>query len=133
MQIDVVKRKKEQQKYGVFFDDDYDYLQHLRVPELETVEWELVDGKNPIKDKDVKKPTINLPSSVFASEFEEKEGLLRKSAPRYGPRPDWDPDIVAALDDDFNFEDPNNELDDNFLEKAMEGNFFYFYFVVIKL
>ena len=24
------ERKKEQFKYGVFFDDDYDYLQHLR-------------------------------------------------------------------------------------------------------
>lgn len=126
MQIDVAKRKKEQQKFGVFFDDDYDYLQHLREPEVQNVEWELVAGtvKKPIEEENVKKPSINLPSSVFASEFEEKEGLLRKSAPRYGPRPDWDPDIVAALDDDFNYDDPQNELDDDFMEKAMgdEGN-----------
>lgn len=119
----MVKRKKEQQKYGVFFDDEYDYLQHLRVPESQNVAWEYVSGPKPI-DKTVderKKPLINLPSSVFASEFEEKEGLLRKSAPRHGPRPDWDPDIVAALDDDFDFENPQNELDDNFMEMAMEG------------
>lgn len=41
-------------------------------------------------------------------------------APRSGPRPDWDPDIVEALDDDFDFEDPNNELEDNFMEMAMD-------------
>jgi len=35
-----------------------------------------------------------------------------------GPRPDLDPDIVAALDDDFNYEDPDNELDDDFVAMA---------------
>lgn len=30
LQIEVEKRREEQRKYGVFFDDDYDYLQHLR-------------------------------------------------------------------------------------------------------
>lgn len=65
--------------------------------------------------------TLNLPSSVFASEFEEDEGLLRKAAPQSGPRPDLEPEIVAALDDDFDFEDPNNELEDNFMEMAMGG------------
>jgi protein LTV1 len=32
-----------------------------------------------------------------------------------------DPDIVAALDDDFDFDDPDNELDDNFVEMANLG------------
>lgn len=31
---------------------------------------------------------------------------------------DLDPDIVAAMDEDFDFEDPDNELDDNFIELA---------------
>lgn len=31
---------------------------------------------------------------------------------------DLDPDIVAAMDDDFDFEDPENELEDNFIELA---------------
>ncbi len=31
-----------------------------------------------------------------------------------------DPDIVAALDDDFDFEDPDNALEDDFVLKAME-------------
>jgi protein LTV1 len=35
-----------------------------------------------------------------------------------GLRLDLDPDIVAAMDDDFNFEDPNNLLEDNFIELA---------------
>ena len=30
-----------------------------------------------------------------------------------------DPDIVAAMDDDFDFEDPDNELEDDFVMKAM--------------
>jgi protein LTV1 len=35
-----------------------------------------------------------------------------------GPRLDLDPDIVAALDEDFDYEDPDNVLDDDFILKA---------------
>ena len=35
-----------------------------------------------------------------------------------GPQLDWDPDIVAGLDDDFNFDNPNNLLDDDFISHA---------------
>lgn len=38
-----------------------------------------------------------------------------------GPRLDMDPDIVAALDDDFDYEDPENILDDDFIVKANSG------------
>ena len=38
-----------------------------------------------------------------------------------GPQPDWDPDIVEALDDDFDFDDPDNQLDDDFIVKANDG------------
>lgn len=39
-----------------------------------------------------------------------------------GPRLDLDPDIVAAMDDDFNYDDPDNELEDNFMKLAnVEG------------
>lgn len=38
---------------------------------------------------------------------------------------DLDPEVVAALDDDFDFEDPDNQLEDNFIELAMgEGKCF---------
>lgn len=43
---DLVKQKEEQIKFGIFYDDDYDYLQHLK-DVSQTVEWELAeDSKN---------------------------------------------------------------------------------------
>lgn len=45
-------------------------------------------------------------------------GLLNKAAPVSGPRLDFDPDIVAALDDDFDFENPENILEDDFVLQA---------------
>lgn len=121
---DPAKRKKEQNKFGIFFDDDYDYLQHLREPDDRGVHWEYVEPAN-VNNQNAnttavnKKPSLQLPSSVFASEFEEEEGMLRKAAPRSGPRPDLDPDIVAALDDDFDFDNPDNQLEDDFFEKIV--------------
>lgn len=120
---DVEKRIEEQKKYGIHYDDDYDYLQHLKKPEMETV-WEYVENPNQVKkrvdeNRLTTAPKLNLPSSVFASEFEEDEGMLNKAAPNPGPRPDWDPDVVAALDDDFDFENEENQLDDDFVLQAM--------------
>jgi protein LTV1 len=111
------KRRKEQQNYGVFFDDDYNYLQHLRDPGRNQVYWQEIPQRHTTQEEK-KKPKIQLPSSVFESNYEEEEGLLNKAAPRTGPQLDWDPDIVAAMDEDFNFEDPDNELEDNFMELA---------------
>ena len=55
---------------------------------------------------------------MFASGHEEDEGLLNLAAPISGPRPDWDPDIVAALDDALDLDDPENMLDDDFILKV---------------
>lgn len=110
--LDKKKRLEEQHKYGIYFDDDYDYLQHLRDTSTK-MEWEKVEripAANP--------PKINLPSSVFASEIEEDVGLLNKAAPVTGLRLDLDPDIVAAMDEDFDYDDPENQLEDNFIELA---------------
>lgn len=38
-----------------------------------------------------------------------------------GPRLDLDPDIVAALDEDFDMDDPENLLDDDFVVMAQGG------------
>ena len=35
-----------------------------------------------------------------------------------GPQLDWDPDIVAGLDVDFNYDDPDNILEDDFIVRA---------------
>ncbi|KAI5089863.1 protein LTV1-like isoform X1, partial [Silurus meridionalis] len=131
--LEVEKRREEQRKYGVFFDDDYDYLQHLREAPQPA---ELISASRPhprplgCEEQDeeeeeameevIKIPaaSISLPSSVFASEFEEEVGLLNKAAPISGPRLDMDPDIVAALDEDFDFDDPENILEDDFIIKA---------------
>lgn len=115
---DPKKRKEEQKKYGIQFDDDYDYLQHLKKPGQEIV-WEYVENPNQLKKNKNVEPKLQLPSSVFASEFEEDEGMLNKAAPRPGPRPDLDPDVVAALDDDFDFENEDNQLEDDFVLQAM--------------
>uniref|UniRef100_A0A8C9RW76 Protein LTV1 homolog n=1 Tax=Scleropages formosus TaxID=113540 RepID=A0A8C9RW76_SCLFO len=124
------KRREEQRQFGIFFDDDYDYLQHLREPSCPA---ELVasgashrsgkliitpDGQVEEECQTLSAVSINLPSSVFASEFEEEVGLLNKAAPISGPRLDLDPDIVAAMDEDFDFNDPNNVLEDDFILKA---------------
>uniref|UniRef100_A0A3P9JGH5 Protein LTV1 homolog n=1 Tax=Oryzias latipes TaxID=8090 RepID=A0A3P9JGH5_ORYLA len=130
--VDTEKRHEEQRKFGVFFDDDYDYLQHLKEPSGQS---ELVAAVSSNRDggsvqflnegddemeqeEDSPVATLHLPSSVFASEFEEEVGLLNKAAPISGPRLDMDPDIVAALDDDFDYENPNNILEDDFITKA---------------
>ncbi|XP_055625780.1 protein LTV1 homolog [Toxorhynchites rutilus septentrionalis] len=119
-QVDPTKRRDVQAKFGIYFDDDYDYLQHLREPGRNEVYWEPVQ---PTKTAGAEKVSIKLPSSVFASEVEEEEGLMKKKAQqRPGPRPDWDPDVVAALDDDFDYEDPENQLDDDFMDQAMGGD-----------
>lgn len=124
----------------MFFDDDYDYMQHLRErDDQDAVHWEYIPPAN-LKGKPIGDPTpfdeqpsstappdtkseskLKLPSSLFASEFEEAEGMLRKAAPHTGPRPDLDPDIVAALDDDFDYANGDNALEDNFIEMAMGG------------
>uniref|UniRef100_A0A4W5RLA8 Protein LTV1 homolog n=1 Tax=Hucho hucho TaxID=62062 RepID=A0A4W5RLA8_9TELE len=132
--VEVEKQREEQREFGVFFDDDYNYLQHLRETSR-PVEWassgksqrgkrthDLQDGDDDDEEEEEKATpqtvSFNLPSSVFASEFEEEVGMLNKAAPISGPRLDMDPDIVAALDEDFDFDDPDNMLDDDFILKA---------------
>lgn len=132
--VEAEKRREEQRNYGVFFDDDYDYLQHLKeasgATELVAASFSHSDSSaiHLKEDEEVEEEgseakaipvaSINLPSSVFASEFEEEVGLLNKAAPISGPRLDMDPDIVAALDEDFDYEDPDNILEDDFIIQA---------------
>lgn len=35
---------------------------------------------------------------------------------------DLDPDVVAAMDEDFDYNDPDNILEDNFIELANESS-----------
>jgi len=117
VKVDVKKRKEEERKFGVFFDDDYNYLQHLKQSTEETA-WDPVVRNRIKKDEPKNEQELSLPSSVFPSEVEESIGMLNKAAPIRGPQLDWDPDIVAGLEEDFHFEDPDNLLEDNFIELA---------------
>ena len=122
--------KEEKAKYGITYDDDYDYMQHLRPrgegflvladnPDpLSRTEFTLKGDGDDESTEDVSFGNIKLPSGVFASAQEEDIGMLNKGVLPRGPQPDWDPDIVQALDDDVDFEDPDMFLDDDFISKA---------------
>ncbi|UJR34231.1 hypothetical protein I4U23_021636 [Adineta vaga] len=138
------KRKAEQLKYGIEYDDDYDYLQHLRDPCAPPEEYSVhVDKKtNEIeeeddddddeyedededededddKDNDHLMSRFNLPSTVFESKTTNEIGMLNLAAPDSDPKIHWDPDVIAALDDDeYDYEDGENTLDDDFMLKA---------------
>lgn len=131
-------KKEEQLKYGIYFDDDYDYLQHLvGVEEIPSIALEInskmvpageAGGDIVVKDIDVadnvnqpstSKPKLLLPSSVFESTVQEKVDLNKRAALPVGPQLDWDPDIIEAMEDDFDCEDPNNAIDDDFVMQAM--------------
>jgi len=167
------KVKEEEREHGVFYDDDYNYLQHLKDRSAVEHDWEDADrfilerkhadaggccGSKPLPAPRVleRKNTqgggggccggnrapplaagagsrctsslggtqqavegLRLPSVVFATQGEEEEvGLLNKAAPR-GLDLSLDPDIVAAMDEDFDFDDPDNKLDDDFISLAM--------------
>lgn len=106
-------------KYGVYYDDDYDYMQHLKsVEELDGEEVDLV----PLPSQSQKeKKKIMLPSSLFESEVQNPSAMLAGAALPVGPQPDWDPDVVAAMDEDFDFDDPENQLEDDFMIQALGG------------
>jgi len=124
--------KEEERKFGVFYEDEYNYLQHLKVANVPEYDYSEVDKFLLSKDDDVpsnsgdspkakpetaaersstssgKKPNkgLNLPSEVFGTQSHEEEvGLLNKAAPHsLGTLLDWDPDIVETLDDAFEHE-----------------------------
>ena len=138
--------KEEERKFGVFYDDDYNYLQHLK--ERNEYDFDELDkfvlNKNDASEPGPPKPTaeqasakksgLKLPSIVFATESHEEDvGLLNKAAPHSGPLLDWDPDIVETLDDAFKHEvvytvkdlekdEDEDELDDLFEQALAEGN-----------
>ena len=103
------KNKEEEREHGVFYDDQYDYLQHMKTRDeflsdnvwdeftLEASAPEVKPARHPISN-------VKLPDVVFASKDQEEVGLLNKAAKSSGPLLDWDPDIVETLDDEFKHE-----------------------------
>ena len=103
----------------MFYDDEYNYLQHLK--DRNKVEHDWSEADRFILEAGERQRQLQLPSDVFASRGEEEEvGLLNKAAP-VGLDLSLDPEVVAAMDDDFNFEDPDNEFNDDFVMQMMGG------------
>ena len=123
----MLKLKEEEREHGVFYDDDYNYLQHLKDRTQVENDWSEAD-RFIIEAAQKKVEKLQLPKSLFTSGEEEEEvGLLNKAAP-VGLDLSLDPDIVAAMDDDFDYEDPGNEFEDDFIMQIMgegegEGDF----------
>jgi len=120
------KAKEEERKYGLFFEDEYNYMQHLKDRNLVEHDWSEADrfivNAESRKLAPETKSKLVLPSTVFATEGQEEDvGLLNKAAKSTGLDLSLDPDIVAAMDEDFDFEDPDNALEDDFIMKAMMG------------
>uniref|UniRef100_A0A914HDL4 Protein LTV1 homolog n=1 Tax=Globodera rostochiensis TaxID=31243 RepID=A0A914HDL4_GLORO len=109
---------EERRKFGIYYRDDYDYLQHLKEVG-ETVE---IVGGEPVEEQEVIKaenPANALNSCIFETRgVELKVGMLNQAASSNELLPDIDPDIVAALDGDMEASDANCELDDDFVAKA---------------
>ncbi|CAF0862577.1 unnamed protein product [Rotaria sordida] len=129
--LGVEQRKTEQRKFGIDYDDDYDYLQHLRDPcappeeysvHVNQTEEEEEEEDDEDEDEDEQENTVtrfNLPSTVFESKTTNEIGMLNLAAPDSDPKIHWDPDVIAALDDDeFDYDADENFLDDDFMLKA---------------
>eukprot|EP00049_Salpingoeca_infusionum_P012964 m.241121 g.241121 ORF g.241121 m.241121 type:complete len:607 (+) comp15317_c0_seq6:338-2158(+) len=103
------KRTQEMHDLGIFYDDGYDYSQHFRSMGTDpSAEVMFADEKKMRKFLDAKymsqfgttRPQgVSLPADMFASAVEEDVGLLNRQVPHSGPRLDWDPDVMGALDE----------------------------------
>lgn len=146
---EVEKRKAEERKFGIYFEDDYNYLQHLREikEDFEVEPEEYVDDRKASGEEEEEKkidvanidksnkPKLMLPSSVFASEYEEEVGYFNLDAPNNDPKIGWDSEIVETLDDEsrFEFGKEENQLEDDFFVKANDEvcSFLFIYFLNI--
>ena len=115
---DVDDQFEEQRKFGIYFADEYDYLQHLKSTTAMR-EATLLKKEAPLP--------LDLPSEVFPSKsllppilsFEPFSDLQNEFA---------DKEIEAALEGQFDFSDPEGMLEDDFVFQANqvpEGELFY--------
>eukprot|EP00039_Didymoeca_costata_P030566 m.30225 g.30225 ORF g.30225 m.30225 type:complete len:474 (+) comp8184_c0_seq1:236-1657(+) len=111
-------KKAELALSGIFYDDEYDYNQHLRERGAEDAEYIPADPEKMAKLSNLAGQSLELPADLLPSATEDDIGILNRNMPSSGIRLDWDPEIVAALDDALDLEDPENVLDDDFIIQA---------------
>merc|ERR1712029_308554 len=110
------KIKEEGREHGVFYEDDYNYMQHKK--DISKPEYDFSEVDRFLLSKDTRQSeagkgatSSGVSKKLQAAglqiadptglEDEEEVGLLNLAAPRTGPLLDWDPDIVETLDDAF--------------------------------
>eukprot|EP01135_Chromosphaera_perkinsii_P008835 Nk52_evm30s1485 gene=Nk52_evmTU30s1485 len=122
--------------HGITFEDGYDYMKHLKQTgdgifydaktksQKNNNGFQLKSDQQEEEEEDNQKTKqiseLNLPSGVISSGVEEEIGMLHLAAPQSGPLLDWDPEIVAALDDGVDFDDEEWQLEDDFMTQAQE-------------
>lgn len=106
----ILFQKPEKVKYGIYADDDYDYLQHLR--DRNEISKDIIDCTL----IPAPKSKIQLPSTIFETRGGQlKVGMLNKAAPGGLLDKVYDPDIAAVLDGEV---DDVDELEDDFIQLA---------------
>lgn len=120
-------RRERQMRYGVYFDDDYDYLQHLRLPEYQQVVWTEAPAKSAFvgnpeasggEGECGEKPALLLPSSLFASQVQERVGLMNRAAPDNCPPRSHELDLTGDEFKNLSGSGEESELEDNFVDLA---------------
>jgi hypothetical protein len=105
------KTKAQQAMLGIYYDDEYDYSQHLRDvggADAETIEADPKDVENILRSREpsvvdreskaggLLAAALGLPNEALPSAEEEEIGLLNRAATSSGPNLDWDPEIVGS-------------------------------------
>ncbi|XP_063900203.1 protein LTV1 homolog [Zophobas morio] len=105
------ERKIEQLKYGIYFDDDYDYLQHLASVNENISVFRIENTTQPAFVVD--RPNQILPERVF------KEDSVISTVSSSTLQADYDLDVLAQLEDDV-VHNKEWEIEDDFIIKAKE-------------
>ncbi|OQV13522.1 hypothetical protein BV898_12268 [Hypsibius exemplaris] len=137
---ELLQRQEEQQQYGIFYADGYDYMKHLRevnhaggVLEAQydfrvgqTASDFLLETQSVIsgasrQSRQVAGGGSRIPFSATTTATSSaalSAAAMLEAAFKDGADAELDPEIVEAMNEDFNFEDPSNVLDDNFIIQA---------------
>ena len=119
---DPEERQKEQQKYGIFYNDDYDYLQHLKDISVLPVQWERVENPNDTKSAESSTPNPELESAVYAFTVKDNIPLVDKTPSVLEPELELDvDDTLIALEENFDQDDPDHQIDDEFFKMLNAG------------
>ncbi|KAI9297629.1 Low temperature viability protein, partial [Neoconidiobolus thromboides FSU 785] len=99
-------------QFGIFFNDDYDYTQHLK-PIGQSSDGVFISGKKEEKEKTKKSVSFLLPEEALPSEYKTDVGIMNQPSIPSDYHYGMDPDVLDALDalEDDAYVDDNLEED----------------------